>query len=307
MAEKKKITYVDTTGIKADNGATTRDDYIHRAESNPSGTSATDDYYQLARDQEYSTLFDKEVALENAKSNALKYTNNQINAMGFGGTGYGSSMQSGIYNTYLNRVGDARSEYNTNIKEIAQQEKEAMEVESAQRTGNVTGMLQSSTSQEQMDELLADYGYGTYENGQFVWGEKPDNMSDDEWKQMRYYYRAMSQAFEEADNNVYIRDLALATTVLKDQDGNTGSFNDELNYMFNNKQFAEKVKPVDGDVIKISQNSDGGTKYAYMIYRNGAWQQCNASTYSKSNTRYWLRSQKNSNSVFYIDKNGKRI
>ena len=41
------------------------------------GGSNADNYYELARQQEYGTLYDKEVQLENAKQNALKYTQNQ--------------------------------------------------------------------------------------------------------------------------------------------------------------------------------------------------------------------------------------
>ena len=40
-------------------------------------TTANEDYFQMARDQEFGMLFDKEVALENAKANAQKYTQNQ--------------------------------------------------------------------------------------------------------------------------------------------------------------------------------------------------------------------------------------
>ena len=163
----------------------------------PTNLGGGDDYYKLARDQEYGLLFDKEVALENAKANAMKYTQNQINAQGFGGTGYGSSMQSGIYNTYLNKASEAKNDYAENIRAINLQEQQELKDQANDRFQSVTTMLQGADSTENMNQLLTDYGYGSVgEDGNFVWNvEKPEGMSDDDWYQMQYYYRMKSNDF----------------------------------------------------------------------------------------------------------------
>lgn len=163
----------------------------------PTNLGSGDDYYKLARDQEYGLMFDKEVALENAKANAMKYTQNQINAQGFGGTGYGSSLQSGIYNTYLNKANEAKNDYAENIRNINLQEQQAMQDQANDRFQSVTTMLQGADTTENMNQLLTDYGYGSVDkDGNFVWNaEKPEGMSDDDWYQMQYYYRMKANDF----------------------------------------------------------------------------------------------------------------
>lgn len=170
-------------------------------------SEGSDDYYKMAREQEYGLLFDKEVALENAKANALKYTQNQINAQGFGGTGYGSSMQSGIYNTYLNKANEAKDEYAENVRNINLQEQEDLKQQANDRFESVTTMIASADTAENMNQLLTDYGYGKVDDeGNFVWGEKPEGMSDDDWYQMQYYYR-MKQSDLEANNTSHVNTL----------------------------------------------------------------------------------------------------
>lgn len=183
----------------------------------PTNSGGGDDYYKLARDQEYGLLFDKEVALENAKANAMKYTQNQINAQGFGGTGYGSSMQSGIYNTYLNKANEARTDYANNVRAINLQEQQELKDQANDRFQSVTTMLQGADSTENMNKLLADYGYGNVgEDGNFVWNaEKPEGMSDDDWYQMQYYYR------------MKVNDFAQQT----ESQGALGSYEALANYM----------------------------------------------------------------------------
>ena len=178
------------------------DEYRKRLEGSASGGN-TEDYYKLARDQEYNLLLNKEVALENAKSNAMKYTQNQINAQGFGGTGYGSSMQGGIYNNYLNKANEAYANYGENIKNINMQENEANLQKANDRFQSITTMLQGADSVDSMNKLLSDYGYGSIgEDGTFTWNEqKPEGMSDDDWYQMRYYYGMQKNAFD-AENGV---------------------------------------------------------------------------------------------------------
>ena len=119
----------------------------------PTNLGSGDDYYKLARDQEYGLMFDKAAALENAKANAIKYTQNQINAQGFGGTGYGSSLQSGIYNTYLNKANEAKNDYAENIRNINLQEQQAMQDQANDRFQSVTTMLQGADTTENMNQL----------------------------------------------------------------------------------------------------------------------------------------------------------
>ena len=204
------------------------DEYRNRLYQNYGGSNAggnTEEYYKLARDQEYSLLLNKEVALENAKSNALKYTQNQINAQGFGGTGYGSSMQSGIYNNYMNKANEAYSDFGKNIQNINMQQQEANIANANDRFQSVTTMLQGADGVESMNKLLTDYGYGSMdENGNFTWNKtKPEGMSDDDWYQMQYYYGMQKNAFDQenanANGNHAVFDFNAGSFMYTDADG----------------------------------------------------------------------------------------
>lgn len=173
--------------------------------------SKTEDYYQLARDQEYGVLFDKEIQLENARANAQKYAQNQINASGFGNTGYGSTIGSGIYNEYMNKVMGAQKDYNDAVRQINLEETQANEQKANDRFASVTTMLTQASDVAQMDKLLGDYGYLQKDaNGNIMYDEngnamfleeKPEGMSDDDWYQIQYYYNLQKDGLGESGTN----------------------------------------------------------------------------------------------------------
>lgn len=234
-------------------------------------TPTTDDYYKMARDQEYGLLFDKEVALENAKANALKYTQNSINAQGFGGTGYGSSMQSGIWNSYINKVNEANTQTASNIRDINLQEQQANQDQANDRFQSITTMLTQADTQENMDKLLTDYGYGTMDkDGNFVWGEKPAGMSDDDWYQMQYYYRMQKNAF--GDSNSQWADKVMQYNEFSDKDGVAfgdiapvdnliGGGSNAINDFFYNSK--------NGDILQFDYSDKQGEGTAYFMFYNG--------------------------------------
>lgn len=294
----KKVGYSTSDYL---NEANTLDNNQNKQSSSSATTSSTDDYYQLAKDQEYATLFDKEVALENAKSNALKYTQNQINASGFGGTGYGSSLQSGIYNQYINKAGQAQSEYQTNIKDINQQEKEAAETEDALRVGNITSMLQSSSSVDQMNELLSEYGWYDNDTGEIgvktkqadgtYTYQKPENMSEDEWIQLKYYYNAQKNlldtsgyngsyytSLDEFKNATYVKTNGSNSKVWSDS-----GFKQEATGLFNRLSNGEVAY---GGVVQIT-NKAGDTIYV-MLTQQGL-RMASVSDYNNAKDKYEMK------------------
>ena len=244
------------------------------------------DYYELARQQEYGTLFDKEVELENAKQNALKYTQNQINAQGFGGTGYGSSIQSGIYNTYLNKVGNAQSEYNQNIKDINASEQADIDAKANDRFQSVTTMLTQASTQEQMDNLLSQYGYGTVDNGTFTWNEKPEGMSEDDWYQMQYYYNLQKDAIAQgADTTAYYNSLdSLNNMTFIGANGTAETFNsrfrEEANTLWH---YAQNGTYANGDAVKVA-NKNGNI--VYLEWTKNGFKQISEEQY-KANSNKW--------------------
>lgn len=265
----------------------------------PSNSGGGDDYYKLARDQEYGLLFDREVALENAKANAMKYTQNQINAQGFGGTGYGSSMQSGIYNTYLNKANEAKNAYAENIRAINLQEQQDLKDQANDRFQSVTTMLQGADSTENMNQLLTDYGYGSVdENGNFVWNaEKPEGMSDDDWYQLQYYYRMRLNDFtQQAESQGALGSYeALASYMATlsgttDSEGNpTQQFGAEAQTLWS---YGSSGQIADGGVVAVT-NGQGQT--VYLKWTQYGFVKSNQNEYANANHQYTLKRDGNSN------------
>ncbi len=170
--------------------------------------SVRDNYYQMAKNQEYSSLLDKEIELENAKAAAFKQTNNQMAAQGFSTQGYGSSVHSGMGNKYLAAYENAKTAYQTNVNNLNQQQRQEQLNEANDRFGSVTTMLSQAETLDQMYGLLSDYGYGTItedENGNsvFNWNNKPKDISDDDWNQMRYYFNLQKYSIENSQARNY--------------------------------------------------------------------------------------------------------
>lgn len=177
--------------------------YASATESNgnnsaTSSNSSTDDYYQMSKQQEYVTLLDKEIELENARSNALKLTNNQLASSGMASQGYGSSQMSGITGRYLSAYENAQKQYQDNIDNLKYQQHQEELSNANDRFESITTMMTKASDVDQLNSLLLDYKYGTIdEEGNFQFGEKPEGLSDDDWYQMRYYYKLQKSAIEE--------------------------------------------------------------------------------------------------------------
>lgn len=159
------------------------------------------EYYTMAKNQEYAALLDKEIELENAKSNALKLTNNQIASQGMSNQGYGSSQMSSISNRYLNAYSQAGRDYQTNIGELNKQEHQEVQEADKDRFESITQMMVNAQDVSQLNSLLSDYEYGTTDNeGNFTFNEKPEGMSNDDWYQMKYYYNLQKTQLENSNS-----------------------------------------------------------------------------------------------------------
>lgn len=215
--------------------------------------------FDSQRIQEYSTLYDKEVALENAKSQALKYTQNQIRAGGFGGTGYGSSLQAGTYNKYLNKVGEAESEFNKNMKEIDSNEM----TYNTEKADRINADIAGATDLDTLNNYLTNSQYGKVDEatGEFIWNEKPANMTDEDWNRIKYNYEAQR-------NSIYNNDTGFQGTTF-------GTKEDFRNYEYDvGKTIKDKFgfestmlysKMASGDIVNggiaMMRNADGTVIY----------------------------------------------
>lgn len=118
-----------------------------------------DEYQKLADAKDYQTLLDKSVADYNLKMNTQKYLNNQLANQGLNNSGYGSSLQAGTQNAYMNLLGQDYSNYQNSVRQNYQDALSRQETASKENDEQVITYLNSATTQDQLDQVLSDYGY----------------------------------------------------------------------------------------------------------------------------------------------------
>lgn len=166
------------------------------------GTGSTNPYYEMARKQNYTALLDKEIQLESARQNALKHTNAQLAAQGLHTQGYGASVNTGVNNSYLNALAQASRDYQASSNELDLQEYQEQQANANDIFQSVTTMASQASDMETLNSLFVDYGYGSVDSeGNFAFGSKPEGMSDNDWNQLKYYYKLQTQAIENSNSS----------------------------------------------------------------------------------------------------------
>ena len=266
----------------------------------------TNAYYDMVKEQKFDKLLDKQVQLENAKTQALKQTQNSINAAGFGSQGYGSSMNSGIYGRYMNAFNDNQRDYAQEVNELEQarnQELNNNKEEAFQQV--VTLMSSGNTNMDRVNEYLSSIGIGTYnyDTGEFTWGEKPESMSQADWTQLQYLYNLQKDnADENAAANetpnyaVYgsLDQLGAATYVNGKGNVETlaGNYNEEIKVVWH---YASNGDYQPGDTIKIT-NGEGNT--IYLQWTSNGFRMVGESDYNSAEHQYTLTRGKNKNNIY---------
>lgn len=267
----------------------------------------TNAYYDMVKEQKFDKLLDKEVQLENAKAQALKQTQNSINAAGFGSQGYGSSLQSGIYGRYMNAFNENERDYEQEVDQLEQARRQELnnnEEEAYQQV--VSLMTGGNTNMDRVHEYLSSIGLGEVDDeGNFIWGEKPESMSQADWTQLQYLYNLQNdtaqelKAQEEEANPGYavyssLDQLGAATYVKSSGNVGTlaGNYNEEIKVIWHH---ASNGDYQDGDCIKIT-NGQGET--IYMQWTSNGFRMVGQSEYDNAGHQYTLQRGKNKNNIY---------
>ena len=133
-----------------------------------------EEYYQKLKREDYQALQQSELQLDAARQRAMKNTQTQLNSLGMGSSGYGSTARAGIEGQYMQGLQTAQDRYNANV----QQHNEEYANFKTQETQNYLSMLekyQGDSPNMYMD--LQEKGYGTYnkETGEFTWDDNKLN------------------------------------------------------------------------------------------------------------------------------------
>ena len=228
-------------------------------------------YYDLANQHEYSQLADKEIQLENAKSLAMKYTNNSLANRGLSQTGYGASVNANINNSWLNAYQNAVSNTESNVSTNEQNRaKEVMEVNEDRLKTAMTDIA-SATSDELLTSALSETGITIGKNADgSTYLIKPDDMDDTTFKQISYQYKAVKDSLASQSN--------VGTSYGTRDDFLNGTFTNDKGYVKNLKDtfsdesevlFANMANGVykNGTVVRMD-NGLGDTIYV-LVSSNG--------------------------------------
>lgn len=247
-------------------------------------TPTSEDYYKSLKEEKYRVLLDSEIQLANAKQNAMKATNNNMAALGMGGSGYGVIASSGIGNDYLNAMRGVRSDYDSSISNINQQQRTEQIAQENTDVNNISSAFDNATSESDLNKVLSGYGIELDENGNFT-GEYWDSLSDNAKRVITTKYQSLlgqAQASDWLANNTVdgqaYKDSGVAIQEITDSNGNKGNTSHELRYIFSDEYMKNRNN---GDVVKLV---NGGNKnsYVYMVYYNGAWYKTTGEVYERT-------------------------
>ena len=267
----------------------------------------TNAYYDMVKEQKFDKLLDKQVQLENAKAQALKQTQNSINAAGFGSQGYGSSINSGIYGRYMNAFNENERDYETEVDQLEQARRQELNANSEEAYQQVVSLMTGgNTNMDRVHEYLSSIGLGEVDDeGNFIWGEKPESMSQADWTQLQYLYNLQNdtaqelKAQEEAMNPGYavygsLDQLGAATYVNGKGNVETlaGHYNEEIKVVWHHASNGD-YQP--GDTIKIT-NGEGNT--IYLQWTSNGFRMVGESDYNSAEHQYTLQRGKNKNNIY---------
>ena len=200
--------------------------------------------------------------------------------------GYGASVNTGVNNSYLNALAQASRDYQASSNELDLQEYQEQQANANDIFQSVTTMASQASDMETLNSLFVDYGYGSVDSeGNFAFGSKPEGMSDNDWNQLKYYYKLQTQAIENstATNGTSYNSIDSWKAGTYSFDGKTYSFGDkfnkESNYIWAE---ANAGKYEYGTTIEMT-NADGHT--VYIQWTKNGFTQVTKEEFDKSDSK----------------------
>ena len=223
-------------------------------------------YYEALKNESYSTLLQSEIQASIARDQAMKYTQGQLNAQGYGTQGLSESSNIGAYNNYMGSLNKAQSDYRNSLLGIKQKEQEAKEDEFQQ----LATLMQESGSSENLGRLFDAYGITVDENGN-LGGDYFNSLDPQSQAQLKYLYGSYKNDYSTTENEekqqAFIEKYAVASSDNGIESGTP----------INDARLNETIRKFDtNDVLKDMQNGDvvevvDGKNTSYMVNNNGQW------------------------------------
>lgn len=229
------------------------------------------DAYRKELDRE---KFNQQIQLANSQQQASRNAQKTLNAQGYGSQGYGASQQAQINNDYRNSQADLQNQYFNSLLKIDQKEQEEIE-------NNANNTFQTFITDTQ--GLTGDDFYSRAESyglavkngsGQYVLNTNSDvykNLDQASQAYLQNYFKtASAEPLPYGNANIFDASSFDNQVTYANKDGQTVS--DSINNKFKNETetVLNNIRNgtiKDGDMIKMTNNSDGGS--VYLIYDNG--------------------------------------
>jgi hypothetical protein len=157
----------------------------------------TTNYYDELKKESYKTLLDAEIQASASRDRALKYTNAGINANGYGGQGIAESTKLGVGNQYQQALQNANSQYRNEIANIQQQEREENLANANDQFESMTTLMNSSTSQEQLNDIMTRYGVTPNADGTFTYSDDSPLTTNDK-RQLEILYNMQNESLKKS-------------------------------------------------------------------------------------------------------------
>ena len=231
--------------------------------SGSQGTSQTTDVYQALKDESYKALLNSEIQAGIARDRALKYTQGQLNAQGYGTQGVAESSKIGLYNDYMGALASAKSDYNDSMLKIKENEAQA-ENDSFE---SMTTLLGQVSSTDQLNKVLSIYGITN--NDGVLSGGSYDKLSPESQKQLSTLVSLAQANLDENENTIDVGSSGIGGEVdmnkIINKNGQTTSrLADESKTM---DKYLSNGQLKNGDLIKL-ENAKGNQE-TFVIINNG--------------------------------------
>lgn len=234
-----------------------------------------DDYYNSLKNESYKAMLNSEIQASVARDQAMKYTNQQINAAGYDTQGLNQSTNLGIQNTYQAALKNAAEAHQANMLALGQQQRaedqalnEKYEAKNSQEFESLTALMSGAEDAESLNEILGKYGINpnakiTLEDGTettgWQYGAGSEFLTDNDKRQLEILYSLQSKGYTDGSS---IRPENLGNmTYLNPDNGfvrNFGEWFEEETKVLQHKATNGDIET--GGVVKVT-SGQGGTVY----------------------------------------------
>ena len=244
------------------------------------------DYYEALKSENYKTLLNSEIQLDNARQRALKQSSVGMNAQGLAGSGYQQLANNGIESQYLTGLQNAQQQYQNQNNVINEQQRQENLAQQNSNFESLTTLLSQAGNTEQLSSIMQSMGYMDA-NGNYT--AKYNDLGADNQAQLNTLYNLYNSQLASQNMRLFNYDKK-GSVEYYDKNGNVSYI--DLNGGGEqgwNKETTALTNAINGGTIGNGsyialKNDKDNTIYLY--YNNGQLYYSSKEDYEKSTNKY---------------------